>query len=73
MPDPRRSLGLPALVAPGAAGVIGTSCIYANGEFFVKCGADAEIFGLALGAVKGGRAHAHQRPSGHGRAYRVMA
>lgn len=51
MNDLQKSLGLPALVALGAAGVLGTSWIYTNGDFFAKYGAGGEIFGLALGAV----------------------
>ncbi|MGF1473931.1 MAG: APC family permease [Rubrobacteraceae bacterium] len=51
MNDLRKSLGLPALVALGAAGVLGTSWIYTNGQFFAKYGAGGEIFGLALGAL----------------------
>lgn len=51
MNDLQKSLGLPALVALGAAGVLGTSWIYTNGEFFAKYGAGGEIFGLALGAL----------------------
>ncbi len=51
MNDLQKSLGLPALVALGAAGVLGTSWIYTNGDFFAKYGAGGEIFGLALGAL----------------------
>ncbi len=51
MNDLQKSLSLPALVALGAAGVLGTSWIYTNGDFFAKYGAGGEIFGLALGAV----------------------
>ena len=51
MSDLQKSLSLPALVALGAAGVLGTSWIYTNGDFFAKYGAGGEIFGLALGAV----------------------
>lgn len=47
----RRSLGLLPLVALGAAGVVGTSWIYTNGEFFDLYGAGGEIFGLMVAAV----------------------
>ncbi len=51
MNELQKSLGLPALVALGAAGVLGTSWIYTNGDFFAEYGAGGEIFGLALGAL----------------------
>jgi len=35
----------------GAAGIIGTSWIYTNGEFFAAYGAGGEIFGLAFATV----------------------
>ncbi|MEJ7585693.1 MAG: amino acid permease [Acidimicrobiales bacterium] len=35
----------------GAAGIIGTSWIYTNGEFFAAYGAGGEIFGLAIATV----------------------
>lgn len=47
----RRSLGLLPLVALGAAGVVGTSWIYTNGEFFDLYGAGGEIFGLCIAAL----------------------
>lgn len=46
-----RSLGLPTLIALGAAGVLGTSWIYTNGFFFARYGAGGEIAGLALAMV----------------------
>jgi basic amino acid/polyamine antiporter, APA family len=39
------------LVAMGAAGIIGTSWIYTNGEFFAAYGAGGEIFGLAIATL----------------------
>lgn len=47
-------LGFPALIALGAAGVIGTSWIYTNGVFFAKYGAGGEIFGLVIGVILAG-------------------
>lgn len=46
-----KSLGLLPLIALGSAGVIGTSWIYTNGDFFSLYGAGGEIFGLAIAAV----------------------
>ena len=46
-----KTLGPLPLVALGAAGVVGTSWIYTNGEFFSLYGAGGEIFGLAIAAV----------------------
>ncbi len=46
-----KTLGTLQLVALGAAGVVGTSWIYTNGDFFSKYGAGGEIFGLAIAAV----------------------
>ena len=40
----RKSIGPLPLVAMGAAGIIGTSWIYTNGEFFAAYGAGGEIF-----------------------------
>jgi amino acid transporter len=51
MAELTKSLGLARLVALGAAGVIGTSWIYTNGDFFTLYGAGGEIFGLAIAAV----------------------
>lgn len=51
MTDLRKSLGVAPLIALGAAGVIGTSWIYTNGEFFADYGAGGEIFGLAVAAL----------------------
>jgi amino acid transporter len=51
MGDLNKSLGLFGLIAMGAAGVLGTSWIYTNGEFFAAYGAGGEIFGLIIGAV----------------------
>ncbi|MBS62691.1 APC family permease [Salinisphaera sp.] len=51
MTDLNKSLGLFGLIAMGAAGVLGTSWIYTNGEFFAAYGAGGEIFGLIIGAV----------------------
>lgn len=51
MDDLRKSLGLLPLVALGAAGVVGTSWIYTNGEFFALYGAGGEIFGLMIAAL----------------------
>lgn len=51
MAELTKSLGLTKLVALGAAGVIGTSWIYTNGDFFSLYGAGGEIFGLAIAAV----------------------
>jgi basic amino acid/polyamine antiporter, APA family len=42
-----KSIGPLPLIAMGAAGIIGTSWIYTNGEFFAAYGAGGEIFGLA--------------------------
>lgn len=47
----RRSIGLVPLVALGAAGVVGTSWIYTNGEFFSLYDAGGEIFGLVIAAA----------------------
>lgn len=47
----RRTLATPALIALGAAGVVGTSWIYTNGRFFADVGAGGEVFGLALATV----------------------
>lgn len=47
----RPSLAAPALVALGAAGMVGTSWIYTNGRFFADVGAGGEIFGLALATL----------------------
>jgi basic amino acid/polyamine antiporter, APA family len=47
----RKSIGPLPLVAMGAAGIIGTSWIYTNGEFFAAYGAGGEIFGLAIATV----------------------
>ncbi|GAA2017937.1 APC family permease [Pseudokineococcus marinus] len=47
----QRSLGVLPLVALGAAGVVGTSWIYTNGEFFARYGAGGEIFGLVVAAL----------------------
>jgi amino acid transporter len=49
MSELRKSLGFPTLIAMGTAGVLGTSWIYTNGEFFAKYGAGGEIFGLIIG------------------------
>lgn len=51
MSELNKSLGMFGLIAMGAAGVLGTSWIYTNGEFFAAYGAGGEIFGLILGAV----------------------
>lgn len=51
MADLTKSLGTYRLIALGAAGVIGSSWIYTNGEFFDAYGAGGEIFGLAIAAV----------------------
>lgn len=51
MTNLRRSLGVVPLIALGAAGVVGTSWIYTNGEFFSDYGAGGEIFGLAVAAL----------------------
>ncbi|HET7305737.1 MAG TPA: APC family permease [Segeticoccus sp.] len=51
MTDLRKSIGLAPLVALGAAGVVGTSWIYTNGQFFTLYGAGGEIFGLGIAAV----------------------
>jgi APA family basic amino acid/polyamine antiporter len=47
----RKSIGTFPLIAMGAAGIIGTSWIYTNGEFFAAYGAGGEIFGLAIATV----------------------
>jgi len=47
----RKSIGPLPLIAMGAAGIIGTSWIYTNGEFFAAYGAGGEIFGLAIATV----------------------
>jgi amino acid transporter len=47
----RKSIGPLQLIAMGAAGIIGTSWIYTNGEFFAAYGAGGEIFGLAIATV----------------------
>src|ERR687890_862275 len=44
----RKSIGPLPLVAMGAAGIIGTSWIYTNGEFFAAYGAGGEIFGCTM-------------------------
>jgi hypothetical protein len=46
-----RSLSLPMLIALGAAGVLGTSWVYAASYFFARYGAGGEIFGLAAGGI----------------------
>lgn len=46
-----RSVGVLPLVALGAAGVVGTSWIYTNGEFFDRYGAGGEILGLVVAAL----------------------
>ena len=46
-----RSIGVLPLVALGAAGVVGTSWIYTNGDFFSRYGAGGEIFGLVVAAL----------------------
>ncbi|MES1950992.1 amino acid transporter [Salinisphaera sp. S4-8] len=51
MNELNKSLGMFGLIAMGAAGVLGTSWIYTNGEFFAAYGAGGEIFGLIIGAV----------------------
>lgn len=51
MADLTKSLGSFRLIALGAAGVIGSSWIYTNGEFFDAYGAGGEIFGLAIAAA----------------------
>ena len=51
MADLSKSLGTFRLVALGGAGVIGSSWIYTNGEFFDAYGAGGEIFGLAIAAA----------------------
>ena len=51
MADLTKSLGSYRLIALGAAGVIGSSWIYTNGEFFAAYGAGGEIFGLAIAAT----------------------
>jgi len=51
MNELRKSLGLLPLIALGAAGVVGTSWIYTNGEFFSLYGAGGEIFGLVVAAL----------------------
>lgn len=47
----KKSLGFVTLIALGAAGVVGNSWIYTNGEFFSLYGAGGEIFGLAIATV----------------------
>ena len=47
----RKSIGPLPLIAMGSAGIIGTSWIYTNGEFFAAYGAGGEIFGLAIATV----------------------
>lgn len=47
----KRSLGFVTLIALGAAGVVGNSWIYTNGEFFALYGAGGEIFGLAIATL----------------------
>ena len=47
----RKSIGPLPLIAMGAAGIIGTSWMYTNGEFFAAYGAGGEIFGLAIATV----------------------
>jgi amino acid transporter len=47
----RKSIGPFPLIAMGAAGIIGTSWIYTNGEFFAAYGAGGEVFGLAIATV----------------------
>lgn len=51
MADLQKRLGLVQMIALGAAGVVGTSWIYTNGQFFAKYGAGGEIFGLMGAAV----------------------
>lgn len=51
MSDLRKSVGLFPLIALGTAGVIGTSWIYTNGQFFAQYGAGGEIFGLAVATI----------------------
>jgi amino acid transporter len=46
-----KSIGPLPLIAMGAAGIIGTSWIYTNGEFFAAYGAGGEIFGLAIATL----------------------
>ena len=43
-----RTLGMFQLIALGAAGVVGTSWIYTNGDFFATYGAGGEIFGCVV-------------------------
>ena len=47
----RKSIGPFPLIAMGAAGIIGTSWIYTNGEFVAAYGAGGEVFGLAIATV----------------------
>lgn len=51
MSELRKSIGAFPLIAMGAAGIIGTSWIYTNGEFFAAYGAGGEVFGLAIATV----------------------
>lgn len=47
----KQSISLPGLIALGAGGVIGSSWIYTNSQFFKIYGAGGEIFGLVVAAI----------------------
>lgn len=47
----KKSIGFPGLISLGAGGVIGSSWIYTNSQFFKAYGAGGEIFGLIIAAI----------------------
>lgn len=51
MTELKKSLGMPALIALGVAGVVGSSWIYTSSTFFTEYGAGGMILGLLVGAA----------------------
>lgn len=47
----KKNIGFYGLISLGAGGVIGSSWIYTNSQFFKAYGAGGEIFGLMIAAV----------------------
>lgn len=47
----KRTIGFGGLISLGAGGVIGSSWIYTNSQFFKAYGAGGEIFGLIIAAI----------------------
>lgn len=51
MPELKKTLGMPSLIALGVAGVVGSSWIYTSSRFFGDLGAGGMILGLLIGAA----------------------